>query len=345
MFVTISARAATGVVISVALLLLSVARPSSAQPRDGGVPAWATISGRILDPVGAALAGAHVALTVIPGTPLQRSMSGPEGEFTFTGVAPGAYVVVVKSPGFEAFATYPFTVAAREPCTLPPIRLSISALTTSIVVRPTEAIAEEQIKAQEQQRMLGVVPNFYVSYVPDAAPMNPRQKRSLAFHEAFDWTAFARAMASAGIQQATNAYAGYGGGPAGFAKRYAATFANERASDLLTHYVYASLFHQDPRYFYQGTGTTRSRLAHALSSPFVARGDDGRAMPNYASLLGNVSGAAVSNLYYARSDRGAGLVLTNVAVGIAGRAAYAVVQEFIGKRLTKNVPRSDSDGR
>jgi hypothetical protein len=56
----------------------------------------------------------------------------------------------------------------------------------------------------------------------------------------------------AGIEQPTNGCAGYGQGASGYAKRYAAQFADGRSSDFLTHAVFPSLFHQDPRYYYQG---------------------------------------------------------------------------------------------
>ncbi len=93
---------------------------------------------------------------------------------------------------------------------------------------------------------------------------------------------------------------------------------------------------KDPRYFYQGTGTIQSRLAHALSSVVVARSDGGTLMPNYAQIFGNLGAAALSNTYYPHSERGASLIASNVAIGLASRAAMAVTQEFIGKRLTKH---------
>src|SRR5262249_31004159 len=156
----------------------------------------------------------------------------------------------------------------------------------SVTVRPIEAIAEEQMRAEEKQRLFGFVPNFYVSYLPDAAPLTSSQKFSLATRHTFDWTSFAGATVSAAIQQGVGAHRGYGSGASGYAKRWAATFVNERSEDLLSHYVFAALFRQDPRYFYQGTGTTRSRLYHAMSYAFVARSDTGKAMPDYAYLLG-----------------------------------------------------------
>ena len=219
--------------------------------------------------------------------------------------------------------------------------LAVEGFSTSVVVRATEAIAEEQIKAQEQQRWLGIVPNFYVSYVPDAAPLTSRQKFTLAAHETFDWTAFVGASVAAAIDQSTAAHPGFGDGASGYAKRWAASFADNRTGDLLSHYVFASVFRQDPRYFYQGTGTTKSRLIHALGSAFLARSDRGTTMPNYAQIFGNIGAAALSNVYYPHSERGASLMVSNLAISLASRAAKAVTQEFLGKRLTTHVPAGD----
>jgi hypothetical protein len=64
-------------------------------------------------------------------------------------------------------------------------------------------------------------------------------------------------------------------------------------------------------------------------------------MPNYAQMIGNVGAAAFSNVYYPYSERGASLTLSNLAISLAGQAARAVAQEFLGKRLTTHVPPGD----
>src|SRR3954454_4184730 len=327
----------THVGIMIVLLLAVSVGASAAQGRERDDPDAGTVAGSVLDPSGAAVAAAQVTLTFTDGTEPRTATTGMDGRFTFVRVAPGAHAVTVLAQGFAPFATAPFTLTSRGGFTLPPITLSIEDVTASVTVRPVEAIAEEQIKAQEQQRLFGFVPNFYVSYIPDAAPLLSRQKFSLASRHTFDWTSFAGATVSATVQQAVDAHAGYGRGASGYAKRWAASFANERSNDLLSHYVFASAFHQDPRYFYQGTGTTRSRLRHALSYAYAARSDSGKAMPNYAYLLGGMGAAALSIAYYPRGERGPGLILTNAALGVIGRAGQAVVQEFVARRVTTNV--------
>lgn len=316
------------------LIVLSWAVCAMAQ-----APSLPFLSGTIVDQLGAAVADAAVTLVTTNGTIARTATTDAHGAFLFTDIAPSSYVVRVEAAGFSPFSLAPFTVAGDVPSVmLAPIVLSVGGYSASVTVRSTEATADEQIKDQEQQRFLAVIPNFYVSYVPDAAPLTSRQKFTLAIHETFDWTAFAGASLAAAIDQATAGHPGFGDGASGYAKRWAASFADNRTGDLLSHYVFASLLHQDPRYFYQGTGTTRSRLVHALGSAFVARSDRGTLMPNYAYMLGNVGAAALSNTYYPSRERGGSLVLTNIAIGLAGRAAKAVTQEFLGKRLTTHVP-------
>ena len=98
--------------------------------------------------------------------------------------------------------------------------------------------------------------------------------------------------------------------------------------------ILPSLLHQDPRYYYQGTGSNKSRALHALSSPFVCRGDNGRRQPNYSSVGGDLGSAALSNLYYPQSNRGASLVFENFFISTGERMVSSVVQEFVLGRLT-----------
>jgi hypothetical protein len=292
----------------------------------------------VLDGTGAAISGAQVSLTHRDGTQLHSLKSGANGEFAFTKLPAGSYLVIVNAKGFAPFTSTEFVVTAQQSYEVPNVALSVASADTSVTVRPTEEIAAEQIKAEEKQRLIGVIPNFYISYVYDAAPMTTKQKFSLASRDTFDPISLIGVGLAAGIEQANNTYAGYGQGAAGYGKRFAAQFGDGRSSDFLSHAVFPSLFHQDPRYFYQGTGSTKSRLVHALSYSVIARSDTGKPMPNYSYFLAAICSGALSNAYYPHADRGINLVFTTAAIGIAGRAGGTVVREFFSKRLTTNVP-------
>jgi hypothetical protein len=297
----------------------------------------ASVAGTVLDISGSAVPGAVVNLTHQDGTEMQTMVSEEDGEFNFTKIPPGPYLVIVKANGFAPFVSEEFVVAVQQIFEVPIVSLSIATASIEVTVRPTDLIAAEQIKAAEKQRLMGVIPNFYTSYIYDAAPLTWKQKFSLAARGTFDPAAVIGVGLAAGVEQANNSYAGYGQGAAGYSKRYAAKFIDGRSSDFLTHAVFPSVFHQDPRYYYQGSGTFKSRLVHAVGSAFVTRSDSGRNAPNYSYLLGNMSAAALSNLYYPPGNRGAHLVFTNTALGLAGRLGTNLIREFLSKRLTTNV--------
>lgn len=306
--------------------------PEQTPPTEGS----ANVAGTVLDASGACVPGAEVSLAHGDGTQLRTVASEADGEFNFAKIPPGAYVVIVNAKGFALFTSAEFVVAVQQAYEVPNVSLSIASANIEMTVRPTDIIAAGQIRAEEKQRLIGFFPNFYTSYIYDAAPLTAKQKFLLATRGTFDPVAMIGVGIAAGVEQATNAYAGYGQGPEGYSKRFAAKFVDGRSSDFLTHAVFPSLLHQDPRYYYQGSGSVKSRLIHAVSSAFVTRSDSGRTVPNYSYWLADICSGALSNLYYPKANRGAHLVFTNAAVGLAGRVGTNLLREFLSKRLTTN---------
>ena len=202
------------------------------------------------------------------------------------------------------------------------ISLGVADVETAVSAISPEEVAAEQVKVQEQQRVFGIVPNFYVTYEHDAAPLTPKLKFQLAIKALTDPVTIAGFGMNAAIYQAAG-YPSYAQGAAGYGKRLGATFAGGYSKILLGDAVFPSLLHQDPRYFYQGTGTTKSRLLHALATPLFTRGDDGRREINYSNILGDLASGALANAYYPSQERGAGLVLRNAAIGVGGRMVLA----------------------
>ena len=303
-------------------------------PADGS----ASVAGTVQDASGATVSGARVGLMHGDGTPLHTMVSEADGEFNFTKLPAGSYLVTVNAKGFAPFTSAEFAIAVRQAYEVASVSLSVATANLEVTVRPTELIAAEQIKEEEKQRLIGFFPNFYTSYVYDATPLTTKQKFSLAARGTFDPVALIGVGLAAGLEQATNTYAGYGQGAAGYSKRFAAKFVDGRSSDFLTHAVFPVLLHQDPRYYYQGSGSIKSRLLHAVSSAFFTRNDSGRTVFNSSYLLGDMSAGALSNLYYPKANRGANLVFTSAALGLAGRVGTNLMREFLSKRLTTNVP-------
>ncbi|MBE7158347.1 MAG: carboxypeptidase regulatory-like domain-containing protein [Rhodospirillales bacterium] len=231
--------------------------------------------------------------------------------------------------------TQPVSVGAAQVLTLPPFRLSLQTVAISVDAITAEQAGVEQVRTEEHQRLAGVLPNFFVSYTWTAQPLTAKQKYRLATHTVFDPGNLALAGLVAGVQQADDAFPGYGQGAAGYSKRFGADLANLAIGTYLGGAVLPSLFHQDPRYFYKGTGTKKSRFVYAVSRAVITRGDNGHQQPNFSGILGDLSAGAISNLYYPASDRqGATLFVENSILGIAGDALTDFVQEFIFSRFT-----------
>jgi hypothetical protein len=296
-----------------------------------------SVSGAVLDATGGAISGAEVALKEIDGPESRSTVTGAEGKYTFHELPTESYVISVKAESFQEYTSGIFILAAHQDLEIPSIILSVAASSAAVVVRPTDIIAAEQMKAEEKQRILGVIPDFYTSYVWNAAPLNTHQKFSMTMHYAFDPVTFMGVSLTAGIEQSRNAFSGYGQGAEGYGKRWGARFTDGVTYDIFGKAVFPSLLHQDPRYFYRGSGSTWSRIGHAIGYAFVARSDHGQLMPNYSTFLGGVCSGALSNLYYPASSRGAGLVFANAAIGLAERAGENLLREFIYKRLTTHM--------
>jgi Carboxypeptidase regulatory-like domain len=315
------------------------AQPSqSAQPADS--PVRGSIHGTIIDPNGTAVAGARVKLTRQDQSPAQEAPAGDDGQYSFANVAPGPFQLSISAEGF-ATQSSSGVLHSGENVTVPQITLALATEVTEVRVElsPIE-LAQEQIKDEEKQRVLGFIPNFYVTYVPDAAPLNTRQKFELAWKSTFDPVTFGITGAIAGIQQANNQFSGYGQGAQGYAKRYGASYADVVTNTFIAGAILPSLFKQDPRYFYKGTGSKRSRLLYAIANSVICKGDNGHWQTNYSAILGGLAAGGISNLYYPSSDRGAGLTFENAAIGIGATAAANILQEFVIRKLSSHIPSS-----
>ena len=291
-----------------------------------------------MDQTGAVVAGARVTLTNGDQPPTHDMLSGEDGQFSFANIASGPFKLTVARVGF-ATQTYSAILRPGEFYIVPQIALAVATEVTEVRVGlPPVELAEEQIKEQEKQRVLGVFPNFYVSYVRDAVPLTPKQKYELAWKSTVDPVTFAVTGAIAGIEQAQNQFSGYGQGAQGYGKRYGAAFADTVTGTFLGGAVLPALLKQDPRYFYKGTGSTRSRILYAIANSVICKGDNGHWQLNYSGILGDLASGGISNLYYPAQDRGAGLVFENEGIGIGATAAANLIQEFIIPKLTPNLP-------
>jgi hypothetical protein len=302
--------------------------------RDQAKPTPGTVSGSITDVTGAPVVGAKVTITRADQS-TEDTYSDENGRFTFTGVKAGEFQLTISSPGFTSQGTSGL-LHDGENYSVPQVSLTLATELTEVHVNMSQMeIAEAEIKEQEKQRVLGFLPNFYVSYVSDAAPLTAKQKFELAWKTTIDPVNFAITGIIAGVEQSQDAFEGYGQGSQGYAKRFGAAYADGASATFIGGALLPTVFKQDPRYFYKGTGSKRSRMLYALATSVICKGDNGKWQPAYSSILGSLAAGGISNLYYAKVDRnGAALTFENALVGIGATAVSNLLQEFVVKKLT-----------
>ena len=312
-------------------------RKSSADVQTQSLPAaplGASISGTVTDNQDDIIPGATVTLQGPDGKRL--ATTGEEAGFAFNNLKPGGpYRLSVTCTSCIPWTSSAITLQPGQFMVRDDIHLRLSGGTISVVVRPkTELqIATEQVHAQEQQRVFGIVPNFYVTYNPHPAPLSSGLKYKLALRTALDPVTMAGALFIAAVDQA-GATPDYGGGMKGYGQRLGDEYTSGFVDVMTGGAVLPALLHQDPRYFYKGTGTRRARLMHAIGSAFLCRGDNGKTQINFSSMGGDLTAGAVSNLYIPEDDRGVAATMKGFGIATAGHITVDIMQEFFLNKLT-----------
>ena len=298
------------------------------------------IQGEVTDVHGGLVPGASVTLERLGHTSLRDTTSDSAGHFTFPNAPAGTYTVLVSAPDLKTLLSKPFVLRPGEHLELPTIALTIAPTTASVdVSADSSAVAEEELNRETRQRVLAIFPNFYTSFVYDAAPLNTRQKFKLSIRSLTDPVAFIGTAVTAGIETEQDTFPSWGQDAPSYGKRFAAAYGDELLSRMFSYSIYPSLFHQDPRYFYMGPSNKLStRFWHAALSGVVTRGDNGHMEPNYSHMLGSASAGALSSVYHPASDSAGYLEALNFGIGVGSHGVQALIREFILPRFTTHVP-------
>jgi hypothetical protein len=257
-----------------------------------------------------------------------------DGSFAFRDVTPGSsYQITVTAEGFEQWSSS-VTVEPGQDKTLPDIKLRILTVQRAVTVTySSKEVAAQQLKAEEQQRVFGFIPNTYVTYEPHPEPLTARMKFDLAYKDLTHPVFFVGTAAWAGVEQAAGLQ-NYPQNIRGYGDRFGTGLADGVTQGLIGNAILPSLLHQDPRYFYQGSGTKKSRALHAMLAAFVCKGDNGKTQPNYSTWGGSLISSTISLAYYPSSDRNAQHVFGNFGIGMGLHVGGGLLQEFVLSKLT-----------
>lgn len=172
-------------------------------------------------------------------------------------------------------------------------------------------------------------PHFEQTRNAALPPMSSSDKLRYAVGNSISPFAFIEAASKAGFYQETGFRKKYGSGASGYFKQFGASWGDSALRNMTGSYLYASLLHEDPRYYRRGEGGFGNRLWYAVNRTFVTRRDEGGAVFNWASVLGSTTSAGLSNFYLPANDRTASMGVENTVWFLAGTAANNVIQEFL----------------
>lgn len=155
-----------------------------------------------------------------------------------------------------------------------------------------------------------------------------KDKFVLFARDTYDPVTFIAAGFDAGIAQAANWDPSFGQGPAGYGKRFGASFADQTSFLFFKDFAYPSIFSEDPRYYRQIHGSGGSRLWHAVNHAFLAHRDNGDRMFNFSEWLGTTSAVVLSNTYHPGNERGVGPAAELVGLNVGEDIGFDVLREF-----------------
>jgi hypothetical protein len=306
-------------------------------------PAAGTINGVVTDTSGAVVVGAIVTVEKPASTRQRTAITGQAGAFHFWAVEPGIYTISITAGGFAEWKRTDVIVGSGDNQPLPAAILQVApAVTRADVGLSQHELALEQMKTETKQRLFSVFPNYFVTYDPNAPPLSAAQKFQLGWKTMIDPVTVGSSLITAGIEQARNSYHQFGQGMEGYGKRFGADYADGVNGVIIGGVLMQMVFHQDPRYFYKGTGRVRSRLLYAIGTAFVCKGDNKRWQPDYSDVLGDVAAGEIATLYYPASSRTGLRIFHGVLLGFAGRAVGNLAQEFVFRKFTTHVPKTAS---
>jgi hypothetical protein len=227
------------------------------------------------------------------------------------------------------------TVQPAASLELPAIVMRLEVVHTDVTAVSEHEAAEREVRAEEGQRILKAIPNFMVVYDDEPVALSAGQKFRLSARTLADPVTIGVSAAIAGGEQASNSYPGFGRGVRGYARRFGASVGDSTSGMMLSGAILPTMFHQDPRYFYRGTGSRRSRLMYVLKQTVEQKGDNGHWQFAWSNTLGGVGSALISDTYYPRqghtwgADTGQLFGLSMVSSGISN-----LMQEFVFGRVT-----------
>ena len=180
-------------------------------------------------------------------------------------------------------------------------------------------------------RVIGYVSNrslFFPDLANSPGPLTTGEKFKLFVNQSISPPYLIAAASGAGYSQARDVPAAYGEGWNAYGSRFGASIARDSSDSFFSSFVFASLLHQDPRFFPQEKPTFGGSTKYSAWRILVTRTDSGREQFNWSGLLGPVAAETLANAYLPESQQNATQTAERYGVDLAWRFAGNMFKNY-----------------
>ena len=257
-------------------------------------------------------------------------------------------------PGFQVFRWLLLAIFLFSPkATLAQQPSGAGAGSTSL---PDSPQPKQQGPPQSSEgtttRFIGYMTNRSILF-PDiatsAGPMTTGEEFKLFVNQSISPLYILRAGASAAISQARNVPDAYGEGWDAYGSRYGASMARASSNSFFGTFLFASVLHQDPRFFPQSHPTFWGSVKYSAQRVFVIRTDSGNNTFNTSGVVGSLATEALANVYLPVSEQTGARNAERFGADLAGKFTGNMLKNYwptifhdLGLNRLKVIPDPDS---
>jgi hypothetical protein len=203
---------------------------------------------------------------------------------------------------------------------------------------PQAQTSGQQFEPPVRQMAILPPPRRYAQVIEPgqtAQPFTPIEKVIFSFTEIARPITLIPALYSATYEQIFQTDPKYGNDSGAYGEKIGAALLRRATLRIYSDGIFASAFHQDPRYYRVASGSIVHRSLLSARQAFVRRSDDGVNQFNYSGIIGRAASAATVLGYYPSPSRTAKVVGLTFATSIASDMGGNLVLEFLPNIIRK----------
>lgn len=192
---------------------------------------------------------------------------------------------------------------------------------------------------QDPSQQTGGSGKGFIGYVtsrsivfPDIAtsplPLSAGGKFKIFVNQAISPAYILGAGVSAAVNQANNSPSATGQGWEAYGTRVGYSLARASSTSFFGTFVFASMFHQDPRFFPESHPSFLRAIKYSAVRIVVTRNDKGNDVFNSSGLLGPLAAESLSNSYLPRSEQTGARSMERYGSDLAWRFAANMFKEY-----------------